>query len=302
MAQLQRPPYVFMNGKITPWSAATIHVSSEALIRGLSVFEGIKGYWDVPSKQFSLLALELHFRRLQRSTRLLHLPFSMSWEDFRAACISLSKLLIVEDKDLWLRTTVLAVEGNWGLDTVSDLVITGYTQEKQRPAPTSIGVSNWQRTLDSMQPTRIKSAANYQTARIVRMEARRQGYSDNVMMNQWGRVAETSGCAVLMVRNGQVITPPPTEGCLESITVDLLEHICEHLQVPFIRRPVDRTELYVADEICLAGTLAELIPVKQIESFVLPKERPILERLADAFWRCARREQTLPGFSLTPVQ
>ncbi len=301
MVQLQKPPYVFMNGKITPWDEATIHVSSEALIRGVSVFEGIKGYWDVPSKQFSLLALELHFRRLQRSTRLLHLPFSMSWEDFRAACISLSKLLVVEDKDLWLRTTVMAVEGHWGLDTVTDLVITGYTQEKQRPTPTSIGISSWQRAGDAAQPTRIKSAANYQTGRVVRIEGRQHGHSDMVMMNQWGRVAETSGCAVLMVKNGQVITPPPTEGCLESITVDLLEIICRHLQVPFVRRPIDRSELYVADEICLAGTLAELIPVKQVESFVLPAARPVLERVADAFWKYARREQTLAGFSLTPI-
>ena len=301
MVKLQQPPYVFMNGKITPWSEATIHVSSEALIRGVSVFEGIKGYWDVPCTQFSLLALEVHFRRLQRSARQLYLPFSMSWEDFRSACVSLSKLLIVKEKDLWLRTTLMSIEGHWGLDTVSDLVITGYTQEKQRPASTSIGISSWQRPLDSAQPTRIKSAANYQTGRVVRIEGRRQGFSDMVMMNQWGRVAETSGCAVLMVRNGQVITPPPTEGCLESITVDLLESICRHLRIPFIRRPIDRTELYVADEICLAGTLAELVPVKQIESFVLPTERPVLERIADAFWKYVRREQALPDFSLTPV-
>jgi branched-chain amino acid aminotransferase len=77
--------------------------------------------------------------------------------------------------------------------------------------------------------------------------------------------------------------------------------ICKHLQIPFIRRPIDRSELYVADEICLAGTLAELIPVKQVESFVLPTERPVLERVADAFWKYARREATLPGFSLTPI-
>lgn len=301
MVKLQRPPYVYMNGEITPWDDATIHVTSEALIRGVSVFEGIKGYWRHDGRDFSLLALRGHYDRLCRSAQLLHLPFAMSYESFGEACAALTKRLLAPEKDLWLRTTLLAVEGHWGEGTVSDLVITGYHQDKERPRPIDIGVSTWQRPGDAALPARIKSAANYQIGRLARIEARRQGLSDMVLLNQSGRVAEASGSCVLLVRKGTVVTPPASEGCLESITVDTLEQLSAGLDIRFERRPVDRTELYVADEICLVGTLAELIPIRHIDSVVLPERRPVLEALADVFWACVRGVRTHPAVDLTPV-
>ncbi len=301
MIKLQRPPYLYMNGEITPWDDGTIHVTSEALIRGVSVFEGIKGYWRHDGRDFSLLALREHYDRLCRSAQLLHLPFAMSYEGFAEACAALAKRLLTPEKDLWLRTTLLAVEGHWGEGTVSDLVITGYHQDKERPGPIDIGVSTWQRPGDSALPARIKSAANYQIGRLARIEARRQGLSDMVLLNQSGRVAEASGSCVLLVRKGTVVTPPASEGCLESITVDTLERLSAGLDIRFERRPVDRTELYVADEVCLVGTLAELIPIRRIDSVVLPERRPVLEALADDFWACVRGVRTHPAVDLTPV-
>lgn len=301
MAKLQRPPYVYMNGQITPWDEATIHVTSEALIRGVSVFEGIKGYWSHDSRDFSLLALRQHYDRLCRSALLLHLPFSMSYDAFREACASLAKRLLSPEKDLWLRTTLFAVEGHWGEDTVCDLVITGYHQEKERPGAIDIGVSTWQRAGDSALPARIKSAANYHIGRLARIEARRQGLADMVLLNQWGRVAEASGSCILLVRKGRVVTPSVSEGCLESITVDTLESLAGDLAIPFERRPVDRTELYVSDEMCLAGTLAELIPIRRIDAVDLAESRPIFQALGDEFWACVRGTRQHEAIALTPV-
>src|SRR5690606_16676388 len=85
MVQLQKPPYVYMNGRITSWDDAKIHVGSEALIRGISVFEGIKGYWQEGGDVFALLAMREHYDRLCRSARLMHLPFQMSYGDVLAA-------------------------------------------------------------------------------------------------------------------------------------------------------------------------------------------------------------------------
>lgn len=301
MVTLQRPPYVFMNGQITLWDDATIHVTSEALIRGVSVFEGIKGYWSHDNREFSLLALRSHYDRLCRSAQLLHLPFSMEYDSFREACAALTKRLLSPEKDLWLRTTLLAVEGHWGEGTVTDLVITGYHQEKQRPSPIEVGVSTWQRPGDAALPARIKSAANYQIGRLARIEARRQGLADMVLLNASGRVAEASGSCILAVRKGTLVTPPSSEGCLESITVDILEQLSARLAIPFERRPVDRTELYVADEMCLVGSLAELIPIRRIDSHVLPERTPVLAKLADDFWACVRRSRTHPAVDLTAV-
>jgi branched-chain amino acid aminotransferase len=299
--QLQRPPYVFMGGKLTPWDDARIHVSAEAVIRGISVFEGIKGYWDANGKHLSLLALKQHFRRLQQSAGMVHLPFLMPYEEFCGACASIVSAIMVPGKDLWLRPTVCPLEGSWGLGTVTDLVITSYTQEMKRPEPVDVGISSWQRPSDSSQPARLKSAANYQVSRNARIEGRQHGYQEMVLLNSAGRVAEATGAAVLIVRDGWVITPPASEGCLESITVNIVEGICKELRIPFLRRPVDRSELYVADEGCIAGTLAELALIRRVDYREFPATAPTLAKITDTFWEVVRGKRELPDFEMTQV-
>ncbi len=301
LMKLQRPPYVFMNGRITPWDEATIHVASEAALRAASVFEGIKGYWRHDGSEFALLALREHFDRLRRSARLLHLPFSMSYDEFKAACASLSHKLLTGERDLWLRTTLFAIEGHWGENTATDLVITGYQLDKKRPEAIDVGVSTWQRPADAALPARIKSTANYQIGRLARIEGRMQNFADMILLNQHGRVAEASGSCVVLARDGILITPSATEGCLESITIEIIRKLSATLDIAFERRPVDRTELYIADEMCLAGTLAELIPVRGVQSHALPARAPLIERLANEFWDCVRGVRTHAGVSLTPV-
>jgi len=301
MVVLQRPPYVWMGGRLTEWDQATIHVGSEALIRGISVFEGIKGYWRHDGAELSLLALREHYDRLTRSALLQHLPFATPYEGFRDACATLVRKLMTKERDLWLRPTLFAVEGHWGLDTVTDLVITCYNQDKKKPEPIEIGVSTWQRPLDTGLPTRVKSAANYQISRLARIEGRRQGCDDMILLNQWGRVAEATGSCVLMVRNGRVATPPPHEGCLESITVNIVEALCGTLGIPFERRPIDRTELMVADEVALAGTLMELGVVKTLDFRAMPAATPVLGRITDEYWACVRGQKRHPAVQLTPV-
>ena len=300
MVKLQRPAFVFMNGKLVPWDDANLHVSSPAAIRGISVLEGIKGYWRHDDSHLALLALRPHYERLQRSAMLQHLPFAMGYEEFTNACFTIVRKLLSEDEDLWIRPTLYAVDGHWGVDTVTDLVIMCYNQDKKVPDPISLGVSTWQRPLDTALPYRIKSAANYQMGRLARIEGRRQGFNDMVMLNQNGRVAEATASCVLMVRGGAVATPPPSEGCLESVTVNIIESLCESLGIPFDRRPIDRTELRIADELALVGTLAEVAIVQRFEDRDMP-EAPLLGRLRDEYFACARGLKANPNMPLTPV-
>lgn len=301
MPALQKPPWVFLNGVLTRWDDGHIHVSAEAVIRGISVFEGIKGYWNSAGTTFSLLAVRRHFQRLCRSAQMMHLPFEQTYEEFLSACNALVSALLEPGKDLWLRPTILPVEGHWGIDTRTDLAITAYTQPMKRPDPIDVGVSSWQRPSDAAQPARIKCAANYTVGRNARMEGRRHGYGEMVLLNQWGRVSEATGAAVVAVRDGGLITPPPSEGCLESITVDLIEIICAELGLRVERRPFDRSELAVVDEMCLAGTLAELAPVQRMEWRTLPAPGPVLGRVADVFWKIVRGDCIVPGIDLTAV-
>ena len=301
MVQLQKPKWIYFGGKIRPWEEGVLHISSEGVYRGLSVFEGLKGYWQKDGVNFGIVAVPRHFARLQRSARLLHIPCPVSYDKFEQACHEIIRSLYQPDRDMWIRATLYVVEGHWGEGTVADLVLTAYHQDKIRPAPIDIGISTWQRASDVTLPPRIKTAANYQVARLARIEGRGRRYSEMILLNQWGRVAEATGACVLMVRNGIVVSTPPSEGRLESITVEIVADICRSLEIEFVERPIDRTELYVADEVCLAGTLAEIVPVRRIDDFSLPEKSPILSSVASYFWKAVRGEDHHHAVDLSMV-
>jgi len=209
------------------------------------------------------------------------------------------RALYEPDKDMWIRATLFVVEGHWGEGTVADLVLTAYHQAKQPPAPVNVGVSTWQRSTDISLSPRIKTSANYQVARLARIEGRGRGFPEMILLNQYGRVAEATGACVLLVRDGCVITPPAFEGRLESITLEIVRKICHSLAIPFIERPVDRTELHIADEIRLVGTLAELAPVTAVDEYALPPTSPLTDLIAETFWAAVRGVSPHPAVELT---
>ena len=193
MVQLQQPPWVYMNGELRRWDEAVLHISTEAVTRGLNVYEGLKGYCRHDGSAFGIVAMQRHFARLQRSAKLLYIPCSLSFEEFEAGCHELVKALYRTDKDMWLRATLYVVEGHWGEGTVADLVLTAYHQEMTPPPPIDIGVSTWRRSSDVSLPPRVKTSSNYQVARMARIEGRGRRFSEMILLNQWGRVAEATG-------------------------------------------------------------------------------------------------------------
>jgi branched-chain amino acid aminotransferase len=293
--KLQTPEYVYFGGRIRPWPEAVLHISTEAVTRGLNVFEGLKGYWQ-PDGGFGLVALRRHYERLRRSARLLHLPFGMEFEAFEHACHGLVQALYEPAQDMWVRATLYGVEGHWGEGTVADLVLTAYHQPRAAaPAPLDVGVSTWRRAADAALPCRIKTSTNYQVARLARIEGRARGCGEMILLNGAGRVAEATGSCVLVVRDGRVITPPAWEGALESITVDIAAALCGSLGIPFERRPVDRTELAIADELALAGTLVEIRPVRALDGRALPAAAPIVTALPRRYRAAATGAEPHPA-------
>jgi branched-chain amino acid aminotransferase len=298
MIKLQRPEFAYMNGKLVPWDDAVLHVGSEAVTRGLNVFEGIKGYWQGQDR-FGIVFLEQHYKRLLRSAKLLHIPCPWTYEEFKEAVFELMGALLTKEKDMWIRTTLYVVEGYWGEGTKADLVMTAYHQDKVQPEPINLGISTWQRSLDSSLPARIKTSTNYQVGRLARMEGKSRNFQDMILLNHWGRVAEATGSCVLMVRDGVIYTPTATEGALESITLDFVEALAGSLNYKFVRRPIDRTELLVADEIAICGTLAELVPVQLIDTTPIDPEGPILSGIRNKFFKVVRGEDTDPALEMT---
>ena len=287
--KLQEPEFVYMGGKLTRWDDAVLHIGCEAVTRGLNVFEGLKGYWH-ENGRFGIVFMERHYKRLLQSAKLLHLPCSWTYNEYESAVHELVGTMLTPEQDMWMRVTLFGVEGHWGIDTRSDLVITAYHQTKNPPAPISLGVSTWQRTRDVSLPYRIKTSANYEIGRLARIEGRARNCQEMVLLNADGRVAESTGSAVIMVRDGVIYSPPSTEGALESITLDFVEQIANSLDIEFVRRPIDRTELLIADELSLAGTLAELVPVKAIDGSAVDPDGPVLSRLRQRFFEVVRGE------------
>lgn len=300
MIKLQEPKYVFMDGTLRPWREATLHVGCEAVTRSLNVFEGLKGYWS-PQGRFGIVQVRRHFERLRRSARLLHIPFETTLEEYLAALTQLAQALLDPAHDMWFRTTLYAVAGHWGEGTEADLVVTAYQQEARAPDPIHLGVSTWRRSGDVALPARVKAGSNYQVARLARIEGRARGCQDMVLLNEAGRVAEATGSCVVMVRDDVVYTPPATEGALESITLDIVEALAGSMGVPFIRRPIDRTELLMADEIALCGTLAELITVESIEGMPLNPGSPLLRSLQARYYLAVRDVDPHPAVELSVI-
>lgn len=300
VAKLQKPKFVFMGGQLRSWEEAFIHVGCEAAIRGLNVFEGLKGYWQADGT-FGLVQLRRHYDRLCRSARVLQIPFDQSYEEFTKAIDLLVGALIEPGRDMWVRATLFVTEGHWGEDTVADLILTAYHQDRHLPEPVELGVSTWRRSADVALPARVKTGTNYQVARLARIEGRAHGCQDMVLLNPWGRVAEATASCILIVRDRTVLTPPAAEGALESITVDIIEQLAHSLGIKFERRPIDRTELLVADEIGLCGTLHELPVAKSIERLPLSESSPVLCALQARYLDAVRGASPHAAVELTTL-
>ena len=294
--QLQKPDVVFFAGAIRPWDEAVLHVSSEAVLRGLNVFEGLKGYWQHDG-EFALRSLQRHYGRLVRSARLLHIPVPVSYEQFENACFEITRAVYRPENDLYVRATLFVIAGHWGEGSVADLVLTAYQQDSAPPAPVDVGVSTWRRPVDLAMPARIKTSTNYQVARLARIEGRSRGYEDMVLLNQADRVAEATAACVLLVRDGAVISPPAYEGALESITVQMVADLCASLGIEFSRRPIERSELHIADELGLAGTLCEVTQIRSIDGTGLP-EAPVLKAIESRYRDAVRGSDPHPRVEL----
>lgn len=294
LSQLQRPALAAVNGELVAYDDVKIHISAEALTRALSVFEGMKGYWDPESREFGIRSPRQHYRRLCRSAALLHIPVGFSYDEYRDSCLSLARALLTVERDMWFRTTMYVVDGHWGEGTRADLVVTAFHQAKDLAPPMTLTVSSWRRSGDTQLPYRVKASANYVVARQARIEASGRGFDDAVLLNEAGRVAEATGSCVVALRDGVVLSPPAYEGALESVTLDVVERICRRDGLVFERRPLDRTELLTSDEVAVVGTISELTPISRVDAAEFRVDG-VLSSIRDRYLSVMRRAAPLAG-------
>ena len=149
------------------------------------------------------------------------------------------------------------------------------------PDGISCRISSWSRQEDRSFPLRGKISGAYIASALAKTEAVASGFDEALLMNSQGKVCEASGMNVFIVRDGKLITPGSDQDILEGITRDSIITLAKHFGIEVIERPIDKTELLIADEVFLSGTAAKVTPVKQIENYTLPGDRPITEKLRD---------------------
>lgn len=305
----QHPKFLWRSGRLVPWEQATVHVTSIGWTAISAVFEGIRGYWSPARQELYAFQLDEHMKRLGQSMKLMHMAGNITTAQVREGVLDLLRANEYRE-DVYLQPLVYFAEGIPGylsaIERPVDVLITA------RPSPTTLAdeegvtacVSSWVRIADNAMPPRAKALANYQNSRLVSTEARLNGYDFGIMLNQAGKVAEASYACVMIVRDGVAVTPPWSAGILESITRNALFALLrDELRIPVQERDVDRTELYIADEVLLCGTSAEVKPVVSVDKYTIGDGRPgpVTRKLQVLLLQAARGK--LPTYApwLTPV-
>lgn len=270
------PKYAWHNGEIVPWDDARVHARSEGFMRGASVFEGIRAYQAHDGSDLYVFRNDAHLRRMfDTSMKILRMQMAWTREEISEA---IAELLRANDfhQDVHIRP-----QAYFGASThehsylSSDVevgcVITAVERPHRRDnvhEGVAVRISTWRRLDDQTSPPRVKAGGNYLNSRYAAVEASVDGYDSALLLDASGKVAEGPGACVMMVRDGAVVTPPSTSGTLESITLDTLKVLMSReLSVPVIEREIDRTELYVADELFFAGTGHEIQPITSVDRY-----------------------------------
>jgi branched-chain amino acid aminotransferase len=267
------PPYLWWNGERRRWEDATVHVTELGWSTVGAVFEGIRGYWNHEQGELHIFRLPEHLERLQRSMKLVRLPLNYSPDQLTDAIVDLLNANEVRE-DTYIRPLAFTADtsGKRFAQLGHDASLLINTHPMASHLKTGLTyrakVSSWRRISEDVMPPRIKNLSNYRNGHLANMEARLDGYDTALLLNLHGTVAEAPGACVAIVAGGRLITPDVTSSILESITRDALLTLArEVLRIEVIERPVDRTELYVADEVFTCGTAAEITPVVEVDKY-----------------------------------
>jgi branched-chain amino acid aminotransferase len=302
------PQYAWLNGEIVPWDECVVHGRTQGAFWGANVFEGVRAYWVDHERQLEVLRLDEHLARLRRSMKCVRMPLEYSDDEIGEACLDLLRANAFEED---VHVVVVAYFGMGpNFDPLSHTEDTGL-HVTAVPLPRADGygrgvaacISSWRRISDDTMPPRIKTGANYHNSRLAQHEARRNGFDTTIILNQRGNVAEAPGSCVVMVRDGRLVTPPGTSGVLEGITLATVAELAgEELGIPLERREIDRTELYVADEAFLCGTLAEIQPIVSLDRLEIGRGVPgeLTRRLQELYERAIRGDPAYQRW-ITPV-
>jgi branched-chain amino acid aminotransferase len=290
---------IWMNGEFVAWEDAKVHVLTHGLHYGTGVFEGIRAYETELGT--AVFRHRDHLDRLYRSAQLYYMPIPYTLEELRAATHELIARNALSS--CYIRPIVFRGYGQMGLYPLEapvevTIAVWGwgaYLGEESKRTGIRAKVSSWRRiSPDSLIP-HAKACGQYLNSVLAKIESHKAGYEEAILLDDAGHVSEGSGENVFVVRDGVIATPPPTASILDGINRRSAIQIARDLGYELVERDLARGELYLADEVFLTGTAAELVPVREIDDHTIgggepgPITREIQALFEDALYGRAER-------------
>jgi branched-chain amino acid aminotransferase len=289
---LKTTKFIWHEGRLVPWEQATVHVLSHALHYGSSVFEGIRVY-QTPQGAVGFRLTD-HVRRLFHSAKIYRIKVPYTRDAITAACRE-----VVRENGLlqgaYIRPIVYRGYGEMGvagnIEQPASVSIAAwewgsYLGEGGLEQGVDVCVSSWQRVAPNTVPALAKAGGNYLSSALVTLEARRLGFAEGLALSVDGYVSEGAGENLFLVQNGKLYTPPVAASILSGITRDTVARLAESLGLEVLEQNIPRELLYIADEVFLTGTAAEITPVRSVDKITVGegKRGPITERLQKLFF------------------
>jgi branched-chain amino acid aminotransferase len=285
---------VWMNGELVDWENATVHVLSHALHYGTGVFEGIRCYET--SQGPAVFRLREHLERLHRSGKIFMMDIPFSVDEMVAATHELIKINKLQS--CYVRPIAFRGYGEVGVNPEAnpvDVTIAvwswgAYLGEDALRNGVRMTISSWRRHDPNIIPPAAKVTGAYINSVAAKQEAVHKGFDEAIMLNSQGFVAEATGENIFVVRDGEIFTPPLAAGSLGGITRDTVTRIAADLGNPVTEMQIQRSDLYLADEIFCCGTAAEVTPVREIDGRVIGPPGPVTQEIQSKYFSVVRGE------------
>ena len=287
---MEKAKYIWMNGKLTPWDEANVHVLTHTLHYGNGVFEGTRAYQTKDG--LAIFRLQDHTKRLLNSAKITMIKSPYSQKELEDAQIELLKSNDFKS-NVYVRPLIYLGYGVMGLYHINAPVNVAvaawewgsYLGDEGLKNGIRVKISSFVRNSVKSTMGKAKAAANYLNSQMAKFEAIDCGYEEALLLDDEGFVAEGSGECFFIVRDGVLITPP-NDNSLESITQDTVLKLANDFDIPIERRRITRDEIFIADEAFFTGTAAELTPVREVDARVIGngKRGEITKKLQDAYF------------------
>jgi branched-chain amino acid aminotransferase len=282
---------IWRNGELVDWNDATIHVMSHVVNYGSSLFEGIRCYKTANGP--AIFRLVEHIERFCSSCHIYRMDLPFDCDEIVKACAEIVPQNGFDD-GCYIRPIAFRGYGTFGVNPLPapiEVYVAAwswgrYLGEEALEQGVDVCVSSWTRLAPNTFPAMAKSGANYMNSQLIKMEAITNGYVEGIALDINGYVSEGSGENIFVVKNGEVFTPPLHASILPGITRDTIITLAKDLGISVLERDVPRELLYVADEVFLTGTAAEVTPVRSIDRITVGAGRrgPVTEALQKAFF------------------